>query len=142
MTYLPEPKDDGLIIPIVGEWSYDKYHFLSRYIDAFTNSMKGKDWSGLHYIDLFAGSGIVRLESTQQLVWGSPLIAAQSPYPFDKIHVCEKDNEKVNALEKRLRRKCPGAQIVSGDANEKIHEIISSCCGKRKFHDLIFSKLS
>lgn len=51
------PTDDGLEISTVGEWSRDKHHFLSRYIDAFTNAMKKKGWSGLHYIDLFAGAG-------------------------------------------------------------------------------------
>src|ERR1035437_11073206 len=39
---LPEPIDDGLFTPPVGPWSRDKHHFLRRYLDAFTNSMKGK----------------------------------------------------------------------------------------------------
>lgn len=62
MFNLEPPQDDGLCIPEVGEWSSDKHYFLQRYIDAFTSSMKNKGWSGLHYIDLFAGAGIERFQ--------------------------------------------------------------------------------
>ena len=72
---LPPPEDDGLPTASVKSWSRDKHHFLRRYIDAFTTSMKDKRWGGLHYIDLFAGPGIERLEDGS-LEWGSPLIAA------------------------------------------------------------------
>ncbi len=58
MSRLPQPEDDGLIVPTVGPQSIEKHYFLERYINAFTTSMKGK-WS-LHFIDLFAGSGIER----------------------------------------------------------------------------------
>ena len=83
MPEIPTPKDDGLYIPTVGEWSRDKHYFLARYIDAFTTSMKKKNWSGLHYIDLFAGAGIERLQTSKELDWGSPLIAAYTPHTFD-----------------------------------------------------------
>ena len=59
MLELPQPQDDGLYIPEVGEWSSDKHYYLGRYMDAFTTSMRDK-WQGLHYIDLFAGAGIER----------------------------------------------------------------------------------
>lgn len=65
MPELPPPDDDGLIIPEVGEWSRDKHHFLRRYIHAFTTAMKDKGWSGLHYIDLFAGAGMERIKGGQ-----------------------------------------------------------------------------
>lgn len=74
MPDLKPPQDDGLYIPDVGQWSRDKHYFLMRYMDAFTNSMKNKKWDSLHYIDLFAGAGIERLETSQELDWGSPLI--------------------------------------------------------------------
>jgi len=70
---LPLPKDDGFDIPTVGQWSHDKHYFLWRYIDAFTNAMKNK-WE-LHYVDLFAGSGVEKLEDSGQLEWGSPMFS-------------------------------------------------------------------
>lgn len=122
MFDLPPPKDDGLYIPTVGQQSSDKHYFLMRYIDVFTTSMKGK-WKGLHYIDLFAGAGIERLRVSKKLYWGSPLIAANAPKPFDRLHLCELDQRKYEVLSKRVARIRPDSQILNGDANEKIHDI-------------------
>jgi three-Cys-motif partner protein len=124
MFELPSPQDDGLYIPTVGEWSRDKHYFLMRYIDAFTTSMKNKKWQGLHYIDLFAGSGIERLKRSQKLDWGSPMIAAQAPYPFDRLHLCEKNSNKYNALKSRIDQIKPDSQVFHGDANKNIHKIV------------------
>jgi len=124
MFELPSPKDDGLYIPAVGEWSHDKHYFLMRYIDAFTTSMKNKKWQGLHYIDLFAGTGIERLKRSQKLDWSSPMIAAQAPHPFDRLHLCEKNKRKYNALKSRIDQISPGSQVVHGDANKKINGIV------------------
>jgi three-Cys-motif partner protein len=128
---MPEPKpptDDGLLFDEVGRWSHDKHHFLWRYIDAFTTAMKDKQWSGLHYIDLFAGSGIGKLKSTTNLEWGSPLLAAQAPHPFTRLHLCEKDSKKCDALRARLKKfpQLKPPQIVNGDANEAVDEIVKA----------------
>ena len=123
MFELPQPQDDGLYIPTVGEWSRDKHYFLRRYIDAFTTSM-AKKWGGLHYIDLFAGTGIERLESSKNLDWGSPLIAAQAPHPFDKLHLCEKDERVYAVLKSRIDRIRPDSQALHGDANQEIKKIV------------------
>lgn len=125
MFKLEPPQDDGLYIPEVGEWSKDKHYFLQRYIDAFTNSMKDKRWSGLHYIDLFAGAGIERLKDSKKLDWGSPLIAAQSPNPFSVLHLCELDQVKCDVLGKRVQKYHTEVQVLNGDANEKISEIVT-----------------
>ncbi|MCP4708636.1 MAG: three-Cys-motif partner protein TcmP [Planctomycetes bacterium] len=126
MFNLKPPQDDGLLIPTVGEWSRDKHYFLKRYIDGFTNSMKDKNWSGLHYIDLFAGAGIERLETSNKLDWGSPLIAAQAQHPFDCLHLCEKDVKLYEALEKRISNFTSDCKVFHGDANDKIHEIVKN----------------
>jgi len=81
MFELPQPQNDGLYTPIVGKQSSDKHYFLMRYIDIFTTAMTGK-WKGLHYIDLFAGAGIEKLRGSEELQWGSPMIAANAPKPF------------------------------------------------------------
>ena len=122
MLELPHPKDDGLFIPTVGEWSHDKHYFLMRYIDAFTTSMKNKNWAGLHYIDLFAGAGIEKLETSGKLEWGSAMIAAQAG--FTQLHLCEMDKRNHEALKSRVYKIRPDAQILIGDANEKITEIV------------------
>ena len=124
MFELPSPEDDGLYIPTVGEWSHDKHYFLMRYIDGFTTSMRKKPWSGLHYIDLFAGAGIEQLETSKKLDWGSPMIAAKAPHPFDGLHLCEKSKRSCNALSSRIDKIRSDSQVLHGDANKKIHEIV------------------
>lgn len=124
MFELSTPQDDGLYIPTVGEWSHDKHYFLMRYIDAFTTSMKNKKWEGLYYIDLFAGAGIERLETSKKLNWGSPMIAAKAPHPFNRLHSCEKNNRKYKALKSRIDSIRPDSQVLNGNANEKINEIV------------------
>lgn len=127
-SQLPQPEDDGLVIPVVSEWSRDKHHFLRRYVDAFTTSMKKKEWVGLYYIDLFAGAGIERIKGSGELEWGSPLIAAQARHPFTQLHFCELDPQKCEALNTRLGRiqSAPPFQTVPGDANEKVHRIVNA----------------
>ena len=123
MFELPPPEDDGLYIPRrVGEQSKDKHYFLRRYVDAFTTAMRDK-WE-LHYIDLFAGAGVERLKDSNDLDWGSPLIAAQAPFPFHALHFCEKNRRKFDALKSRLARFRPDSQIIHGDANENVDEIV------------------
>lgn len=128
MFDLPRPADDGLLTPEVGPWSTEKHHFLRRYIDGFTTAMKGKRWSGgLHYIDLFAGAGIERIKDGP-LEWGSSLIAAQAPHPFQQLHLCELHGKKFEALRERLEHhpqpKAP--QLIQGDANLAVREVVAS----------------
>ncbi len=125
MFELPPPQDDGLCIPLVPEHSKYKHHFIRRYIDIFTTSMKDKKWSGLHYIDLFAGAGIERLKTSRKIDWGSPLIAAQAPFSFTKLHLCEEVFEKHHALEIRVKRFRSDSQIIQGNANKKISQIVA-----------------
>ena len=131
MFKLEPPKDDGLPIEEVGPWSAHKHHFLRRYIDAFTTSMKSKSWSGLHYIDLFAGAGIERLRG-DGLDWGSPLIAAQAPHRFSRLHLCELDKTKFQALSTRIGGfDQPGEpQLLNGDANQAIDPIMNQIPGR------------
>jgi len=123
MFQLDPPEDDGLHIPLVKEHSKDKHYFLARYIDAFTTSVKDK-WPGLHYIDLFAGAGIERLNGSGALDWGSPLIAAQARHPFSGLHLCEKDNKKHQALRHRICKLGLDPQVLRGDANKRVNEIV------------------
>lgn len=121
MPKFPQPEDDGLITPVVGPQSAEKHYFLERYINVFTKSMKGK-WS-LHFIDLFAGAGMERLRGSGKLQWGSPMLAAHAPKPFDGLHLCELDRGKYDALKARMDRHRPDAQIVNGDANQVAAQI-------------------
>ncbi len=131
MKELAPPEDDGLHITEAKGQSIQKHHYLERYIDIFTTGMKYRPFD-LHYIDLFASSGITRIEG-HGLVWGSPLIAAQSKNRFHKLHLCEKNSARCEALSKRLKNfpQPNPPQIIQGDANEVIGDVISSIPLKR-----------
>lgn len=88
--------------------------------------MRSKGWSGLHFIDIFAGAGIERDRTTAELAWGSPMIATHAG--FDGLHFCEADADKHRALDARVRRVNPKGfvQILRGDANRLIHEIVAA----------------
>ena len=127
MFELPPPEDNDLFVPKpVGPWSRDKHHFLGRYLDAFTTAMKGKAWGSLHYIDLFAGAGVERIRESEELTWGSPLIAAQVPFPFERLHCCEESRKKHEALVARLKQfPLPNPpQVICGDANRHVGRIL------------------
>jgi three-Cys-motif partner protein len=134
MLDLPSPEDDGFLIDDVGDWAAHKHHFLFRYLDAFTTAMRGKKWEGLHYVDLFAGPGVLRLKTSGRLEWGSPLIAAQIPAPraFDGLHLCEVDSVKLEALKVRIARIDPPGQVqmILGDANERAHDVVAQLSDK------------
>lgn len=118
-----QPVDDGRYIPTVGQWSSDKHYYLLRYMNAFTTSMR-KKWDSLHYIDLFAGAGIERLKESRALEWGSPMLAAHVRFPFSRLHLCEKNKIKCQALTTRMSQVRPDSQVLCGDANERINEIV------------------
>lgn len=92
--------DDGLCVRQVGDWSKEKLHYVARYMDMFTTSMR-KKWV-LVYVDLFAGPGKSKVKNTGEVVKGSPLLALDLPYRFNKYIFVETDPKSLSALEKRI----------------------------------------
>jgi three-Cys-motif partner protein len=121
-----EVSNDGLYMSEVGRWSKRKYHFLSNYLNMFSTGMKNK-WPQRHYVDLFSGAGLARLRDQGEIVVGSPLIAARVRDPFTKLHLCEADPKKFEALKQRISREplATPPQLVHGDANRCIDEIVA-----------------
>jgi three-Cys-motif partner protein len=130
MFELTPPAADGLTTPEVGVWSSDKHYFLLRYIDAFTNAMSpatsrtAKPWKSLHYIDLFAGAGIAKIKENG-LIWGSPLIAAQAPTRFERLHLCELNPTKYRDLVQRVGKftQPQAPQLINADANVAVSRV-------------------
>lgn len=118
--------DDGLYMSEVGRWSKRKYHFLANYLNMFSTGMKNK-WPERHYVNLFAGAGLARVREQGEILVGSPLIAARVRDPFTKLHLCEADARKFDALGQRIEHeKLPSPpQLVHGDANQCIDQIVN-----------------
>lgn len=119
--------DDGLPARQVGIWSKDKLHFLARYLDAFTTSMR-KKWKALHYIDGFAGPGRCKIKESGEFRDGSPIIAARTRYPFTRLHLCDKDRSCIDALSARIAALglSDSTEFRCGDANVEIPKIVES----------------
>lgn len=117
-------EDDNFEIPLVREWSLEKYQLIGGYCDIFTKGMKSK-WDQLIYIDLFSSSGYAKIKETEQIVLSSPLIAASIPNKFNKYIFCEKEPNLYSSLQKRLDRDFSHIcySLHQGDCNILIDDI-------------------
>lgn len=121
---LIEAPDDGLFHDEVGAWSEDKYRLVSIYETIFSTGMKHQ-WDSRVYIDLYAGSGIVRLRGTNRFLMGSPLLALSVKNPFDRYIFCEQNHTALGALQQRVKKLFPTADVrfVAGDCGDNVEEV-------------------
>src|SRR5450759_229745 len=104
--------DDGLITPEVGGWAETKYLLLALYDGLFSTGMKNK-WDQRVYLDLYAGAGYSRIQGTSKFLKASPMIALTVTHPFDKYIFCEGREDLLDALEARVQRIAPQANVAS-----------------------------
>jgi three-Cys-motif partner protein len=118
---------DGLPILGVGPWSAEKHDYLRRYIGA-TRAVRGRflppvGTGGSAFIDLFAGPGRAQVHDRNEIIDGSPMIAAgHRDAPFTHILLCEKDSACADALRQRLGGDSR-VQVFEGDCNDEIDRI-------------------
>src|SRR5215813_11295990 len=103
--------DDGLITPEVGVHAETKYRLLALYDAIFSTGMKNK-WDQRVYIDLYSAAGYGRIKGRTTILRGSPLLALTVPDPFDKYIFCEEDPGLIDALETRVKRTAPNADVT------------------------------
>lgn len=117
--------DDGLLTPEVGDWSETKYRHLTNYSEMFATATKGT-WGIRNYLDLYAGAGRVRIENTDRILRGSPLIGLSVRDPFDHHIFCEADPERMEVLKTRVARDCSSASVdyVPGDVNDNVSGVL------------------
>jgi hypothetical protein len=56
----------------VGDWAYEKIHWLTRYFDIFSTGMRDH-WEGLNYIEICSGPGRCILRESGEEVDGTAL---------------------------------------------------------------------
>ena len=125
MMEIPTLDDDGLLTPEIGPWGIEKYKLVALYSSVFIRSMRGK-WESLVYIDLFSGSGRSRIRGTNRIISASPMVVLNLKDKFNVYIFCERDEEKYNALNERIKREHPNhiVNLVNGDANLKIEQLL------------------
>ena len=126
--------NDGLLVRDSGPWAKDKLWYWKRYLDITTNAMVGNPhFSSVLYVDLFSGPGICEVREGGERIPGSPLIAASTAKPFDKILLCELDDSLASACEERLlKRGLVESQfkVLRGDCNQQIDSMVKLIPGK------------
>lgn len=84
-------------------------------------------FDGAVYIDLFGGTGLVKLIDTGDYVAGSATCALQNKYGFDYSVCVEIEKERAEALEKRLSKimNKKDFRVINGDCNNCIQDVIN-----------------
>lgn len=116
---------DEFEMPERGVYTEDKYALIRLYCDLFSNGMRYK-WKGKRtYVDLYSGSGLCRIEGSNRVLLGSPLIALSVEARFDRYIFCENDPICMTALKERAKRTCPEQSVhwIDGDCNEQIKNV-------------------
>ena len=138
MTKIVSEQCPGQITePEYGFWSLKKEIALMYWIWPFLQ-IASKYFNSFYYIDLFAGSGLVKVGS--DFFVGSPLVAICSTLPdkkFDQFICFEIDEARKNALEKRasivaehFETCCP--KVFNSDCNQKMVQILKEFCPSDK----------
>lgn len=122
-----EVQPDGLIYNNVGLWTEEKHRLVAYYAAQFSGAMKAKFQKRV-YIELYAGAGYSRIRDTDRIIPGSPINALSLKDPFDKYVFCEEDAEKRHALEQRVRRHAPNADvtIIAGSCDANVNAITAA----------------
>ncbi len=125
-----------------GQWTQEKLEMIRKYLEAYMTIFKRNKKAQFFttvYVDAFAGSGYLQLQSqeetelfaelrqedNQQFLRGSAQIALSLSKPFDKYLFIEKNPRHAQHLS-NLREQFPGRDITirQGDANEVLNQWI------------------
>jgi len=123
--FVIQVEDDGRPKQTAGVWTIEKYRRMGYYADLFSTGMKNR-WDTRVYVDLYAGSGYTAIESTGEIILGSPLIAMTVPDRFDRYVLCDENAESIAALKARVEDRAPDAdvQYITGDVNECVEKVV------------------
>jgi three-Cys-motif partner protein len=117
-------KNSDLELDEIGCWSEVKLDILRDYAPAYTTIMSKQSLiKGYYYIDGFAGYGIHKSKTRDELILGSPSIALQVKPEFSGYYFVDLDSKKVDYL-KALSSNYPNATVYEGDCNNILIEQI------------------
>lgn len=99
----------------VGPQAISKLALLGYFVKVYSDIIKS-NFPKANYVDLFAGSGLTRVDSTGDIVMGSAMLANHVPRDtrkFDRLVLFENDPASAAALRQRV----PNAEVVEKDVN-------------------------
>lgn len=103
-------------------------HYYASIFSRVVFNQKEKGWcDGAVYVDLFAGTGLVKLKGSKydDFLPGSPSCAALTQNKFDYIVCVESSKERCQILEKRLAKIFPreNFDVIHDDCNNSIIKV-------------------
>jgi three-Cys-motif partner protein len=146
LKYVPELSEiEKGIYNDAKHWTALKIIALGYFASTYTTIIKQQPWAKqMYYIDLFAGSGLCKMEN--DIILGSPIAVADAArkHQFSKMFLIEKDSKKAKALDKRFEylselQEFEGLnyKTYSKDCNKAIPKILEEI-ENNKSHSLVF----
>lgn len=110
-----------------GNWTEEKLNIFTSYLEAYLIALQNMKFKKI-YIDAFAGTGEIETSDGELYLAGSAKRALQANKSFDHYYFIEMDAEKAAELRNMVENEFPhlkcNVTIYSGDANEKLAQII------------------
>ena len=113
------------MVRLASDQMLDGLRLLRAYVDSFSREAKRKT-APLHYIDLWAGTGKVKLTPKGTILLASPLIAMTTPKPFDQCYFAEATGPERTALRQRVQTSDRAATIYNEDGNQAVDTLIEA----------------
>ena len=120
-----------------GAWTMLKELLLAYYAPNYIRIMRNQDWNKeLCYVDLFSGSGIIKLKELHNNYLGSPLIVKYGiKRNFDRYYFFDQDYNNIEQLKNLVPDE--DSYVFVGDSNIEIGKILTEI-SKPRVHSLIF----
>lgn len=120
---------DGLPAMIVGRWVSDEKHkIVRRYIHASYRARK--KYGASSYIDLFSGSGRVKIRHVNRFEDGGPLaawnMARSNPGEFTHFYIADAEPQYLEACQIRLIKAGAPCTFFHGVADETVDRVINT----------------
>jgi three-Cys-motif partner protein len=116
---------DGRAVRPVRRWTVDKLAILAYYLPQFA-SICTKQAQGWYYFDGFAGCGVNVVKGEQRWYKGSALIALSVDANATGAVLVEQDETQAAALRERAAEYSTATDVVCGDSNLLVTELLSS----------------
>ena len=109
-----------------GNWTIEKLEILSSYFDYYLTALKNQPFKRI-YIDAFAGTGTIKVESDEEAIEGSAKLALLAEAKFDKYIFIEQNRKFVLVLKEMIANQfselSDRIEIYNEDCNLKLQEL-------------------
>ncbi len=119
-SLIAEP--DGLPVRQTGIWTLHKLSTFLRYAEQFT--LATRKAGGGQFVDAFAGPGLNKIRGSNEIVYGSPLVALRVQPPFMRCLLLDQDPNAIAALRRRVQRFDGRAVVAVGEANSELLDVM------------------